>query len=378
MGVIIEDRSTMDNSIFDRRLISGPILMALSMLMAIGLSLVPQSAGADEELTRWSTSLRWGLEVDDNPERLEGYQGPSDLLTRYLLGADIVTEIDPSGQVSATIRHGGTLFHRQQDASAILTQINGQGSLRVNPHLVLMALVDVKDRSERQSERDYNRGGASMRAVAMMGDFQLWAGPGWRYFAFKPAPASSNRGPRLQSGARWAVRNDLSLDASWAHIWRDYSSPAWEIRDDHFVPVADGVERSDRYQVWQIGARYQRHLNARLDYRFAHNRSNSFGKGLRRHSLEATMTLPLFWEVFASARLEVQRTRYEDPVLIDEIFILDEENRNNLALALARSIGQRWEVELRYNLFAQEFGIDGRYRRHTILMGIGFFLDGSS
>ena len=171
------------------------------------------------------------------------------------------------------------------------------------------------------------------------------------------------------------IRNDLAADGSYSRVWRNYSGPAWQVEDGAFVPYSDGRKRSDQYDAVQLSLRYQRTISARIGYQYGRNRSNSFGQELRRHGVEASVTVPLFWEVFLSGRAEVQRTRYQDRVLIDDFFFIDEDNRNNLAAALARPIGDGWEVEVRYNFFAQEFGADGEYGRQTIGVAIGYYLD---
>ncbi len=335
----------------------------------------PSGLAAEEGGARWSTSLRWGVEVDDNPLRQEDYQGAADGMTRYLLGLSILSDLGPRGQASASVRHGGAIFLTEADASAALTEAHLQGGFRLTSRVSLQASADFKDRTEWLSIRDYQRGGLGLRAAYRLGDLSLWAGPAFRYYAFKPSPRSSNTGPAAALGATYDLRDDLRLMGSYSLARRSFQTTAWVVEDNRFRPHPDGSLRRDHFDGGRLTVAYQRSFSARLTYQYSHNRSNSFGQAMRRHGLRATATVPLPWELFASLRAEIQRTRYEDPVLIDDRFFLDEDNRNQLTTALARALGDHWELELRYNLYAQEFGIDGQYRRQTLGLSVGYARD---
>ena len=334
-------------------------------------------AHGDDGALNWSAQMRWGLEYDDNPHRLESYEDSGAALMRYLLGADIVTDTGPSGQVSAALRHGGTRFYEEGDANALLTEVRSTGTWWPRRRLTLQVRGDVKDRTESGDDRrDYTRGGAAGQVGWTLGPVRLWSEAGWRFLAFKPTPAVSHDGPRVGTGLRWRVYDDLAVQTSWARTWRSYSTTAWEVVDDRFVPVGDGVLRADHYDVWSTAASYQYGVDAGLRYQYARNRSNSHGQQMRRHGVEASITVPVVWDIFASARGEIQKTRYEDPVLIDDSFHLDEDNRNTLVAAVSRRISGPWDVELRYSIFSQEFGVGGEYSRQTVAIAVrGHFDD---
>ena len=345
----------------------------------LSVILFPHLALADEGNAHWTAHLRWGLEYDDNPHRLDAedqqFVGSSGAaLMRYLLGGDMLTEVGSSGQVSASIKHGGKFFHRETDANAMLTEAGADTLFRPAGRLSIQLRGDVKDRTESGEHRlDYTRGGLGLRTGHPIGPLRLWADTGWRFLAFKPSPPSSYRGPYAGGGIRWMPRGDLALSASYNHAWRNYAMEAWELRDDHFVGT--GENRADEHDLWQVIGRYQRYVNASLRYQFATNRSNSHGQQMSRHAVEAAVTLPVVWDVFLSARAEVQRTRYEDPVLFDDVLLLDEDNRNTVVGAVTRTIGGPWEVEFRYSLFVQEFGVGGEYRRQTVAVALRAYLD---
>lgn len=358
-----------------KRHVARTRLLVVLSVIPILLS-ISGPAAADDGRVDWSAQLRWGLEYDDNPQRLDGYEGGGDSLTRYVFGGDARSPVGEDGQVSVSLRHGGKFFRRQTAANAAVTQVGGSGTWRQSRWFYLQGLVDLKDRSERGRDRDYTRGGAALRVGSSLGPTRLWADGGWRFFTFKPTPSSSNRGPQLRLGARWLIRGDLVGQLSWTRRWRSYDRIALTVRDDRFVPLGDDVERRDLYQVWAASLQYRDRINARLRYQLAINDSNSYGQGFRRHALEARLTVPLPWEVFVSARAELQRARYESPIDIDDSLRLDEDHRNAFVAAASRNIVGPWEAELRYSIFAHEFGADGDYRRQTIALLIGIHLDG--
>ena len=345
--------------------------------VVVCLSVDTNSAQADDGELHWSAQMRWGLEYDDNPHRLESYEDSGAALMRYLLGADIVTDTGTSGQVTAALRHGGTRFYDAGDANALVTQARSSGTWWPRSRLSLQVRGDVKDRTESGDDRrDYTRGGGAAQAGWSVGPLRLWSEGGWRFLAFKPTPAVSHNGPRVGAGLRWRIRDDLALNTSWGRTWRSYATTAWEVVDDRFVPVGDGVLRDDQYDLWSTALGYQDFADARLRYQYARNRSNSHGQQMSRHSVEATLTAPVVWDIFASVRGEIQQTRYEDPVFIDDSFHLDEDNRNTLVAAVSRQVTGPWDVELRASIFSQEFGVRGDYSRKTIAIAVrGHFDD---
>ena len=71
-------------------------------------------------------------------------------------------------------------------------------------------------------------------------------------------------------------------------------------------------------------------------------------------------------------RPTLQRTLFEDPVLVDPTFSLEDENRNSLSVILEQPVSDEVAVELRYNGFFQAFGGDdrGSFERHLIYFGV--------
>jgi hypothetical protein len=130
--------------------------------------------------------------------------------------------------------------------------------------------------------------------------------------------------------------------------------------------------RRDSFHSANAAVQWQGPLVVELAYHYSNNQSNSYGQGLKRHSADLTLTAPLIWELFVSANLGLQRTLYDDAVLVDANFRVDEENRNQAVVALQLPFLDGWDAELRYSLFAQEFGGGGDYGRQTLMFALGY------
>lgn len=345
---------------------------------AVALAVLwPGGAAADEsdQPVDWSAQARLGAEYDNNPYRIEDAEEPPDMLTRYFVGGDVSGSIIDRGQLMASIRHGGTFFRRETDANAMLTQADASVSWHPTDAVYVQGLADVKDRTERDSRRDYIRGGAALRVGTGVGDLRGWIDGGGRVFGFKPTPRSSWQGPQVRAGLRWLARDDLAVDASIQRAWRMFDTEALQLQDEVVVPADDGADRRDRFDSLRVSATYQRQLRAQIQYLYARNDSNTYGQGMHRHGVEVDVTVPLIWETFLSARAELQRTRYEDPVALDDMFVVDEDQRNAVVAALRRPLTEVFDVELRYSLYLQEFGVGGEYARQVVALAVSGYLE---
>lgn len=348
-----------------RAIAGGAGFGAWAMVLCLG-----GEAGAQE--TRWEAAVRAGSEYDSNPYREEGAGSVGDGLTRYYGELEVESEVGEVGQVRGQVQHGGKLFWGAREADAFLSAAQVVGSRWFASGLMVSAAGDVKDRSERVSVRDYVRAGGSGQVLWSGGPVRVWGGGGWRYFGFKPQPEVSSQGPTAQVGAALRLRSDVWARAAWSRSWRGFEGEPLRLEENQTLGWEEGARRADVFDVVQIGVSHRRWLVAELGYAYQRNQSNSYGQGLRRHQAEASLTLPGPWETFVSGRAEVQRTRYEDPVLIDETFVIDDENRNALVIAVARRVAEHWEVELRYDLYAQEFGVGEAYGRQVLGLSVAY------
>lgn len=341
-------------------------------------------ATAQEEAgTRLGARVSAGVEYDDNVLRTTLTDAPprSDGLSRYFASVDVGHRHDALTTM-IQLRQGGKLFWAERDADALLTQATLAARYKLDDVWSLGATLDIKDRTERLSVLDYTRGGATMELSAAWQRLELSAGGGWRMFAFKPSPSASTDGLAAQASARLSIVEGVSAQAAYGLTLRDFTTGRF-VRDmprpgeqqDRLRLLQDSAPRRDQFHSVSIGAQWQGPVVLELTYQYANNKSNSYGQGLQRHSGDVTLTAPLVWELYLSANVGLQRTLYDDPVLVDANFQVDEENRNQAVLALQRPLGELWDVELRYSLFGQEFGGGGDYGRQTLMFALGFTYD---
>ena len=329
--------------------------------------------------------MRTGVEFDSNAYRTGSDEAVGDFLTRYF--AVLEGELEGADDATMTfgLRQGGKLFFREPGSDALLTQANLHYRHPLSGAVWAIFDADLKDRLERTTgagadvpHQDYNRGGA--RAGFRVGPVTGRATAGWRYFAFRPNPASSSHGPQGALSVSARVHRNLRLRARYGVSHRNFQSIRFVRRrvdggeGEETVVQRDrsGDPRRDLLHIARIGGTYRGPFILEASYVFLANASNSYGQAMRRHGLEIDATAPLPWKLYLSARLQLQRTNYEDPLFLSADLRVDEENRNAAVVSLTRVIGEHWEVEGRYRLFLEEFGVAGDYRRQTGFVGVGY------
>lgn len=331
-------------------------------------SLLATSVLAQERITG---SVRAGAEYDDNSLRTEGVEPISDYLARYFTALTLQFPTTRRSGLVFDLTHGGKFFMTQADADTLLTQVYVGYQHRLNELVGLYGQVDVKDRTERVSRRDYSRGGAGGGVDLYGGDFSFRGGVAARYFAFKPSTDASSSNVEFSARLRWDFVESAFAMVSYTYAQRDFSTSRYLLTQG-LVEEDATTARADSFHVLNISAGWRGPVVVEASYTYSVNQSNSYGQNLRRHSADLTATAALPWQLFVSGHLELQRTTYEDPVLIDADFLVDEDNRNSLVGSLARSIGEDWEVEVRYSLYLQEFGVGSDYQRQTVMVATGY------
>ena len=317
-------------------------------------------------------SLKSGVEYDDNVRR-ESNRSTQGFLTRYFGTIGVVTSPFKRSIVAFDVNHGGKFFFvdDQSDSDTLITQIGTTFQHRFADRFAYDAFIDMKDRTERAPVRDYNRGGGGAGFSLLFDRVDARLGGAWRYFAFKPNPGSSSS--NVEGTARLGFRpiDPLKLSLGYTVAPRFFQTDRTDNLDGN-IEFIDGELRRDLFHTGQVGIGYRGGpFVGQFDYTFSLNRSNSFGQDLVRHAgaLSVTFALPLSF--YLSARLDLQRTSYDDPVQIDASFLVDEDNRNAVVSSLVKAFGN-FEIEAKYSLYLQEFGVGADYRRQTILFAVAY------
>ena len=133
-------------------------------------------------------------------------------------------------------------------------------------------------------------------------------------------------------------------------------------RDLHHGVTAELVYTAER----MYSARYELEVHD----------SNSFGHSLLRQRLELGITAELPWQLLVTAEGALLLDVYLDSLLLardvhaQSFLSIDEENRNRVAVHVARPLTDRLTAELRYALSSNELsGRDLAFRRHTVYAG---------
>jgi len=102
-----------------------------------------------------------------------------------------------------------------------------------------------------------------------------------------------------------------------------------------------------------------------------------------RHRIEASATVRLPAEIYATLRAAVQLNQFLDPLLITgdvgTLLTIEDENRNSVLVHAVRDIGAHWAVEARYAFYANEFATKAlTFRRQTFYAGLVYDFGGGS
>lgn len=329
-------------------------------------------------------TFRTGVEYDSNARRTSGDGVVGDGLSRYFVALRGEYGGDGDSQLSVGLRHGGKLFFNERGSDALLTRVGLQYQHALGGGVYGLLEADMKDRQERTSgpgedvtHQDYNRGGAETGVGWSSGPFHTRASVGYRYFAFRPNPSSSSHGPQASGSLSYHIHRNVRLRTSYTFSARNFDAIRFTRRttdggDTVVQRDRDGRLRDDLLHLVRVGGSYRGAFILQLHYVLLRNLSNSYGQAMTRHGLELDATIPLWWELYVSAKLQLQRTSYEDPLFLSADLQVDEENRNSAVASLTRTVGDHWELEARYRVFIEEFGVASDYRRQTGFLGVGY------
>jgi hypothetical protein len=338
--------------------------------------------------------VRLGGEWDTNAGRVAPVGAAvSDGLMRYFLSLEGEVYDDGRTRMRLDLRQGGKAFAARQSNNTLLTSLDiglshrlddvsrrasSEGTSGAAPTRWWWVFdARLKDRIEQESKQDYSRGSLRTGIRMRRGSVAVRATGGWGFFAFRPNPAATSQGPRgsLQGtvwlGKRWYLQPSYTL------AWRLFQSTRFLLRTNvqgEEVPQRDrsGQDRRDVLHVGRFSVGYRGDFVLRSTAELLVNRSNSYGQRLVRYGAILDATVPLPWRLYASGRLELQRTDYEDPIFVGRDFTVDENNRNAAILSLSRSFGEHWDLEARWRGFIEEFGARADYRRQTVSMSVGY------
>ena len=316
--------------------------------------------------------VRTSAEWDDNALRAVSDEAVEDGLVRVFAGILGQWRLDPNEIISLSVKQGGKLFATQTDANTLLTQINTTYAVRPWQGWSLRLEASMKDRTERASLQDYNRGDVGVGAGWRLGWLELGAQAGWRYFAFKPDASTGSHGPdwgasARVSGKRWA------LTAGYQGVGRRFDVQSFAKQEQTLVRGED--MRRDVLHVASLQGSWRGALVLGVSGSYTLNRSNSYGQNFEQVRGEVTLTAPLFWSLYGSLRVELLQTTFDDPIFVDSVFQIDEDNRNTVVAALAWPFAEHWDLTARYSLYTQALGSQTDYRRQLFSLALGWSLE---
>jgi hypothetical protein len=306
------------------------------------------------------------------------------------LDADLVTE--GRHLLSLRLSTAGKKYFQAAAAGEDLLLLDGRGGfdLALGTRNILGLSLAHYDAFQRASglpdARDFRSTTPGLRWDHQRGRARFSLGGGWRWFAFKPERAFDFQAPNAYLVYRHHIAPPLDEpDAEW-----DWSASLQFERRAFEGPscaslascLSEGApSRSDRF--FALGLELTRtgtHLFGGGTSLIS-NRSNSYGESLERLAfhLRAALLLPLGLSL--GVRAEGVLTRYRDRVPVghdassNRFVNIEDEGRSTLRLELARPLGDRFDLGLRYTLFTSApRSNEVRYERQTALLFLAFHL----
>lgn len=310
-----------------------------------------------------------GSEIDSNPERLSGETSNLDLVERLFIELSTTSSEDRQS-ISGTLRAGAKKFHDTDEEDTFVVDFSAAYQRLIVPHLILNLGMSGRDRTERGHQRDYARVSASGGLTLDWEPIRLRVGAGYQYFLYKPVDTLSSGTVSLNVGLAWQPSEIIRLTVGYHFGKKGYGQG--RLADQGLgLTVVSGEGRSDGGHTVSTRLDILTSFLTRLEVSWQRNESNSFGKSFSRLVARLGFTFSLPLEIFVSARTSIQRTTFDEGILIDPTLTVDDENRNTLELVASRDIVDWLGVELRYSLYLQEFGgDDAEYQRHLIYAGL--------
>lgn len=315
---------------------------------------------------------RTSAEFDDNALRNVQENAVGDGLMRYFLGLNGIWALDANESLNMSVKQGGKFFATQRDANTLLTQVSVGYAVRPVEQFTLRLNARMKDRTERASLQDYNRGSLGAEMTWRLKALELGVQGGWRYFAFKPDASTGSHGPDWGARARVGGRR-WSLSAGYQGVQRRFDVLSFAKQEDTLVRGQS--LRQDVLHVASLQGGFRGAVVLNVGGSYTVNRSNSYGQNFEQIRGDVTLTAPLFWSLYGSLRAELLQTTFDDPIFVDSVFQIDEDNRNTVVAALAWPFAEHWDVALRYSLYTQALGSQTDYQRQLFSFALGWSLE---
>lgn len=335
-------------------------------ILALG---APAVAGATEV----SGVVKLSGEYDSNPGRVVGGSADGDPVAALFTSIDVRGRAGPGGLVQARGQMGGRL-HGDASARDELVVATDLRWRHYTPGATFFGLsVNGRDRIERTSTWDYTSLGARGEVGVDVGPARISLEPTATRFVYRPVPDLD----RVSGGGR--LRLDVfASDAVTVGVHggverRRYAGE--RCCDDPTGSLARDVSRRvDRLSHGGATVAWASHtVRFELGGSMWRNTSNSTSRGWTRLRADVALTVAPVGDLVGRLGVVVQRTRFDDDVLIDDDLTIDDDNRNRLSLTVDHPMGHPdWFIEASARHLIEDFGAGASFGRTTVALGVAW------
>ena len=340
--------------------------MVRHLLLFASLLLPAAASAAERQLI-----LRLGAESDSNPARL--------------FGAGDGVEVGPKGTISFTDERlawpdGLLTTEAQVGARWLPLRADWAAVWRVGGGLDWMgggawshwAHAEFRGRSEAPGDdglgmtRDYERVAATLGSARSWEHVTLEAGAGYAAFGYAADSGRSWHGPTASLSLSYAPSEAVTLSASY--------EPSLRISAETPFLLTESLTQATSAKLQYDGGRWVTSVSGSATASSAGSDASGGGDYLHE-TVELTIGGLLWGDAVGRLSGVLQRVVYEGAGSVVELAVEDED-RNQVSVAIEQPLGRGWGVEGRYQRYLQRLGAESSdkndFERHIAFVGLSW------
>jgi hypothetical protein len=372
-----------------------PVVLALALLGTPAADAIRVRAGLGVEFDTNARRAVDGRELD-LPGLDEEVVG--DALGRVVVDVAGGLEVGAGHRLRLGLTLGAKRFVAEATEDLVAQALRFDGHHRLGPEWRVTTHFRGRSSRIRDGSRDYDLASGGAGLTFAPGAFDVGVRAQLFGFRFLPERNYDHLGPSVRAEAGWRPVGGARVAAFAGRAWRIYDGQGLVIAEP--LPGADvgpkltfcedpDAERAAgrtcssrprRDADWLAGIRatYRGQLVLSGGYDLRVQRSSSALENVDRHHIFASVVLTLPWQVDLGLEAALQ---INDGAAVSDTLQLAEadESQNAAQLKLSRPLTAWLDVELRYSLFASQFGPQTRasFLRQTVYAGVATHVAGS-
>lgn len=340
--------------------------MVRHLLLFASLLLPAATSAAERQLI-----LRLGAESDSNPARLFGAGEGVEVGPKGTISFADERLAWPDGLLTSEAQVGARWLPLRDDWTAVW-RVGGGLDWMASGAWSHRAHAEFRGRSEAPGDdglgmtRDYERLAVTLGSARSWEHLTLEAGAGYAAFGYAADRGRSWHGPTASLGLTYAPCEAVTLSASY--------EPSLRISAETPFLLTESLTQATSAKLQYDGGRWVTSVSGSATAASAG--SDATGGGDYLHETAELTIGGLLWGD-AVGRLSglLQRVAYDGAGSVVELAVEDED-RNQVSIAIEQPLGGGWGVEGRYQRYLQRLGAESSaqndFERHIAFVGLSW------